>query len=143
MGRERIEMGPEEQDRFLAEERVLHLATVDDDGWPAVVPVWFVWHDRAFWVWNLDRAARTRRLEEGTRVSVVVDGGRDYVELRGVHARVEHRFVADDEVPRDVRREFGRKYFGLDEPIAHADDHTWMRLSPTTVRSWDFRKVMG
>jgi nitroimidazol reductase NimA-like FMN-containing flavoprotein (pyridoxamine 5'-phosphate oxidase superfamily) len=29
---------------FLAEERVLRLATIDDDGWPVVVPLWFVHH---------------------------------------------------------------------------------------------------
>lgn len=143
MGRERLAMTVEELDAFLAEERVLRMATIDEDGWPAVVPVWFVWHGGAIWVWNLDRAARTRRLDAGdTRMSVVVDGGEAYQELRGVHARVDYRFVADDDAPLEVRTNFNRKYFGGDDPVGHLDDHTWMELTPRTVRSWDFRKVM-
>ena len=143
MGREKLEMTRDELDEFLSGERVLRMATIDGDGWPAVVPVWFVWHGGAFWVWNLDRAARTERLEDGdTRMSVVVDGGVEYQELRGVHARVEYRFVEDDDAPLEVRAIFNRKYFGGDDPVGHLDDHTWMKLTPTVVRSWDFRKVM-
>ena len=144
MGRERIRMTTAELERFLGQERVLRLATIDEDGWPAVVPVWFVWHGGAFWVWNLDRAKRTRRLEaHDTRVAVVVDGGTAYQELRGVHARVRHRFVDDDDTPVDVRATYSRKYFDHDEPIGAVDDHTWMALEPVHIESWDFRKVMG
>lgn len=140
----RLRMSDAELDAFLAEERVLRMATVDEAGWPAVVPVWFVWHDRAFWVWNLDRASRTPRLRSGdTRVGVCVDGGEAYAELRGVTARVEHAFVPDDDVPVAVRTELGRKYFELDGPVDNVDDHTWMRLDPVEVQTWDFRKVYG
>jgi nitroimidazol reductase NimA-like FMN-containing flavoprotein (pyridoxamine 5'-phosphate oxidase superfamily) len=55
---------------FLAEARVLRLATIDDDGWPVVVPLWFVHHPDArgeLWSWNLNRARRTSRLEAGGR----------------------------------------------------------------------------
>lgn len=140
----KLKMDDAELDAFLAEERVLRLATVDEAGWPAVVPVWFVWHDGAFWISNLDRASRTARLESGdTRVGVCVDGGVEYAELRGVTARTNHAFLADDEVPIAVREKLGRKYFGLDGPVDHVDDHTWLRLDPVEVQSWDFRKVYG
>lgn len=141
----RLHMTDDERDAFLAEERVLHLATIDEAGWPAVVPVWFVWWGGAVWVWNLDRATRTKRLAEGTtRVGVCVDGGIEYAELRGVTARCDHAFVADDEVPIEVRTLMGAKYFGLqDEPLGHVDDHTWLRLDPHDVQTWDFRKVYG
>lgn len=138
----RLKMTRDELDDFLESERVLRLATVDEGGWPAVVPVWFVWFDGAFWVWNLDRASRTRRLRTGqTRVGVCVDGGTEYAELRGVTARTEHTFVDDDEVPVEVRRRMGAKYFNLDGPVDPVDDHTWLRLDPVELQSWDFRKV--
>lgn len=141
----RLKMTREELDDFLGTERVLRLATIDEGGWPAVVPVWFVWHDGAFWVWNLDRASRTARLRAGeTRVGVCVDGGLEYTELRGVTARAEHTFVEDDdEVPLEVRTRMGTKYFGLDGPVEAVDDHTWLRLDPLELQSWDFRKVFG
>lgn len=134
-------MSEDELDHFLREERVLRLATLDDDGWPAVVPVWFLWHDGAFWVWNLNRARRTRRLEAGTRCAFTVDAGREYVELRGVSGRLEYAFVAEPDVPEEVRVGFSRKYLHTDHPVEPADHHTWMRFAPTSLASWDFRKL--
>jgi nitroimidazol reductase NimA-like FMN-containing flavoprotein (pyridoxamine 5'-phosphate oxidase superfamily) len=135
-----LSMTTSELDTFLEEERVLRLATVDEDGWPAVVPVWFVWHEGAFWVWNLTRAKRTRRLREGTRSAFVVDGGEQYAELRGASGRLATTFVADEEVPMAVRVRFSQRYFGTDHPVEPADHHQWLRLAPLTLASWDFRK---
>lgn len=137
-------MTPEELDAFLREERVMRLATVDEDGWPAVVPVWFVWDGTAFWVYNLDRAKRTPRLRAGTRVAFVVDAGVEYVELRGVAGRLDYEFIDDeDAVPDEVRQAFGDKYLG-GYPMPRQDDHTWLRLTPRgPLRSWDFRKMQG
>jgi len=139
----RLSMTTTEQDAFLAEERVLRLATLDDDGWPVVVPVWFVWHEGAFWIWNLTRAKRTARLAAGTRAAFVVDGGEQYVELRGVSGRLDYAFVPDDEVPLEVRRGFSLKYFDTDHPLEPADHHRWLRMVPTGTASWDFRKQYG
>lgn len=136
-----LTMNPDELEVFLDEERVLRLATLDDQGWPAVAPVWFVWHDGAFWVWNLEKAKRTSRLRTGTRCAFTVDGGREYVELRGASGRLTYRFVPDDEVPEAVRRGFSRRYLGTDEPLPPADHHAWIRLEPTTLATWDFRKL--
>jgi nitroimidazol reductase NimA-like FMN-containing flavoprotein (pyridoxamine 5'-phosphate oxidase superfamily) len=135
-----LSMSPDELEAFLAEERVLRLATLDEDGWPAVVPVWFVWHDGAFWVWNLNRAKRTARLEAGTRCAFVVDGGSAYAELRGASGRLTAAAVADDRVPLAVRRRFSQRYLGSDHPLEPADHHTWFRFTPETVNTWDFRK---
>ena len=139
----RLSMTAAERDTFLSEERVLRLATIDEDGWPVVVPVWFVWHDGAFWVWNLTRAKRTSRLEAGTRAAFVVDGGEQYVELRGISGRLEYAFVPDDQVPLEVRRGFSVKYFSTDHPLEPADHHRWLRLHPAGIASWDFRKQYG
>jgi nitroimidazol reductase NimA-like FMN-containing flavoprotein (pyridoxamine 5'-phosphate oxidase superfamily) len=139
----KLTMTAEELDGFLADERVLRLATLDDDGWPAVVPVWFVWHDRAFWVWNLTRAKRTARLHAGTRAAFVVDGGEEYVELRGTSGRLEYAFVTEEDVPHEVRVGFSRKYLHTDHPVEPADHHQWLRLVPTSLASWDFRKRYG
>ncbi len=136
-----LTMNPEELKVFLEEERVLRLATLDDQGWPAVAPVWFVWHDGAFWVWNLEKAKRTSRLRSGTRCAFTVDGGQEYVELRGASGRLDYRFVPDDEVPDAVLRGFSRRYRGTDEPLPPADHHAWIRFEPTTLATWDFRKL--
>jgi nitroimidazol reductase NimA-like FMN-containing flavoprotein (pyridoxamine 5'-phosphate oxidase superfamily) len=136
-----LTMDRDELDAFLGEERVLRLATIDGDGWPAVAPVWFVWDGEAFWVWNLERAKRTSRLRAGTRCAFTVDGGAEYAELRGASGRLTYHFVADDEVPVEVRRAFSTKYLDTEEPLPPADHHAWIRFEPMTYATWDFRKL--
>jgi hypothetical protein len=134
-------MTRDELDVFFDQERTLRLATVDDDGWPTVAPVWFVWFDGEFWVRNLDRARRTARLEAGGKTSVSLDAGDAYLELRGIAARVHQHFLRDDQVPVAVRIKFSQRYAGTDEPVPAVADHTWLRLAPKKIRSWDFRKI--
>jgi hypothetical protein len=139
-----LTMPPEVRAEFLGAERVLRLATLDDDGWPVVVPLWFVHHRDVrgeLWIWNLDRARRTARLVAGGRCAITVDAGHDYVELRGLSARAIPSRIDDPDVPLPVRAAYARKYFGSDEPLAPADHHTWFALRLSRERSWDFRRL--
>jgi hypothetical protein len=139
-----LTLEPAARAAFLADARVLRLATVDADGWPAVVPLWFVHHPDPrgeLWVWNLDRARRTARLAAGARCAVSLDAGHGYAELHGLSARARPTAIAPDDVPLVVRRAYAQKYFGSDEPLAHADHHTWFALALTLERSWDFRRL--
>jgi hypothetical protein len=129
---------------FLTEQRVLRLATVDDEAWPVVVPLWFAHHEGErgeLWIWNLNRARRTRRLEAGGRCAVTIDAGHSYDELHGLSARAVPTRVDDDAVPLAVRATYARKYFGSDEPLAPAHHHTWFALALSAERSWDFRRL--
>jgi hypothetical protein len=143
-----LTMDPEVRAAFLAEERVLRLGTLDDDGWPVVVPLWFVHHPDPrpdprgeLWIWNLNRARRTARLEAGERCGITIDGGHDYAELRGLSARARPVRVDDTDVPIEVRLIFARKYYGGDEPHPNAHHHTWFALALSAERSWDFRRM--
>lgn len=81
------------------------------------------------------------------RVSVLVDGGHDFVDLQGVE--VIGRAEVVGEVPRtgepkDVlvgpERVFGDKYAG--GTFAYDGGHAWLRVVPERVVSWDFRKMI-
>lgn len=116
------------------------MATVSPDGWPHVIPMWFVWRDGVLWVNSLIRSRRTRDVEHGSAASVCVDAGIEYGDLRGVvlYGRFEN---GDDDPELDpIRAEFGRKYWhGIDVPSLRS--HRWLRLKPERVVSWDFRKI--
>ncbi|MGA1078102.1 MAG: pyridoxamine 5'-phosphate oxidase family protein [Nitriliruptoraceae bacterium] len=146
MPRPDVTMGAAVRAAFLADERTLRLAVVGADGWPDVVPLWFVHHPDPrgdLWIWNLTRARRTPDLEAGARCGVAVDGGEAYGELRGLTARATPTRVPDDDVPLEVRRAYSRKYFAHDEPLPPAHHHAWFALALSDERSWDFRRLGG
>ena len=49
------------------------LATIDKDGFPHVVPIWFVWDGNAFYMSSLPDRAHVRRLTRDPRASICVD----------------------------------------------------------------------
>lgn len=137
--RAQLRLTDEELDEILRNERTVHIATASADGWPHVVPLWFVWRDGAMWINNLRRSKRSRDIREGSPVAVCVDTGVAYQELRGavLYGRFE---TADDELLEPVKTEFARKYWGV-ETIPDLKSHQWLRLKPERIASWDFRKI--
>ena len=130
-------MTPDEQEAFLREQRTARIGTISPNGEPHVVPMWFVWHDGAIYMNTLKIARRTRDLDNGSRVSVCIDGGYEYGELCGV--TMYGSFVdVDDSAP--IRKMFGDKYWnGLDIP--EVKSHKWIVMKPDKVVSWDFKKI--
>lgn len=140
-----IAMTPAEVDGFLGEERVCRVASVGADG-PHVVPMWFVWDGKALWLNSTFRSQRWRDVERDPRVSVVVDVGVEFNELRGVE--LSGSAVVASEVPRtdepradlaEVERRYAEKYSGAADFVPDGR-HAWLRLTPARLVSWDFRK---
>ena len=93
-----IAMSAEERDEFLASERTCRLATVGGDGAPHVTPLWYVWDGASLWITSLVRSQRWTDVQRDNRVSVVIDAGDEFLDLRGV----EMNGIADPvgEAPR-------------------------------------------
>jgi hypothetical protein len=142
----RIAMTPDELDSFLAGERTCRVATIGPDG-PHATPLWFGWHGGYLWLYSIVRSQRWADLQRDPRIGVTVDAGVDYFELRGVEITGTVEVVG--EVPRigepnhelaDLERLFARKYMGGEEMV-YDQRHAWLRVKPTKIVSWDFRKL--
>lgn len=141
-----IAMTAAERDAFLDWTRTCRVATVGKDGAPHVSPLWFAWHDGALWLFSITRSKRWADLARDPRVSVVVDTGEDYADLRGVE--LSGRAETVGEVPRGaepdprlaaVEQIFADKYMG---GTFYPDGrHAWLRISVDKIASWDFRKL--
>src|ERR1700730_9756173 len=115
----RIAMSPAERDVFLADERTCRAATVNADGSPHSSPLWFVGYGNALWLNSVVNSQRWTNLRRDPRISVIVDGGRGFGELRGVEllgkVEVVGEFPRTGEPNPDLdepERLFGSKYAG-------------------------------
>lgn len=143
----RIMMTPHEADAFLAEQRTCRVATVSKDGRPHVGALWFVWDGEALWLYSIVRSQRWTDLLRDPRVSVVIDDGVEYGELRGIELSGTVEFIGEaprtgEPVPElaTPERLFAAKNFGLDS-MPHDGRHAWLRLTPERMASWDFSKI--
>jgi PPOX class probable F420-dependent enzyme len=144
----KIAMTPQEVDAYLATERTCRVATVGADGAPHVTPLWFAWDGTSLWLTSLVKSQRWTDLQRNTRISVMVDSGDGYMELRGVELRGVAVAVGD--IPRtgqacpeldQPERIYAEKYAG--GRVQHDGRHAWLRLTPEKLVSWDFRKITG
>jgi hypothetical protein len=142
----RIAMSAEERDAFLREERTCRVATVKGNGAPHLSALWFAWDGEALWLTSIVKSQRWTDIEREPRVSILVDAGHDFGELRGVEISGTAQRVG--EVPRVgepndelvvPERLFGDKYAG--GSFGHDGRHAWLRVVPEKIVSWDFRKM--
>jgi Pyridoxamine 5'-phosphate oxidase len=140
----KIAMTTDELDAYLRGERTCTVATIGLQG-PHASALWFVWDGTSMWLYSITRSQRWTNLERDPRVSVLVEAGEGYMELRGAELLGSVEQVG--EVPRT-----GEPCDELTEPerlwdekygIAHDGRHAWLRLTPRKIVTWDFRKLGG
>jgi hypothetical protein len=141
----RIAMTDSERSAFLREQHTCRVATVGKDGAPHVVPLWFAWDGASLWLNSIVRSQRWTDLMRDPRVSIVVDAGELYGELRGVEligrmvpvGEAPRRMENGDPATEEPERLFAEKYGGFGPDGRHA----WLRLEAEKIVSWDFRKL--
>jgi nitroimidazol reductase NimA-like FMN-containing flavoprotein (pyridoxamine 5'-phosphate oxidase superfamily) len=103
---------PDEVVAFLEEPgHLVRLATVDADGAPRVVPIWFVFEDNRIWMTPRERSAWWPDVQHDARVALVID--EEAAPYRKVVARgsveIVHR-PGDDDEWRDRYRRIATRY---------------------------------
>src|SRR5579859_2322418 len=82
-----ITMNEEEIQAFLQEERTLQVATIDHDGYPHLVAMWYVLLDGQVAFWTYARSQKAVNLRRDPRLTCLVETGERYDELRGVQIK--------------------------------------------------------
>ena len=142
MGGLDLSLSEEEMDVFLRSKRTARVATSGQNGYPHVVPLWFIWHEGALFLNSTLGNPTVDNMLRSGRASAVIDDGDEYEVLRGVtlSGRVEHA-EDDPRLPR-VEQEWSEKYLGGGEvPYGRWHNRVWLRLVSERVASWDFRKI--
>ena len=130
---------------FCEHEELLRLAYLDRQGFPRVVPVWFVIIDGAYYVGTSATSAKWRAMQRDARIGWVIDGGPrsgyNGASLRG-HAEEVH----DTAMRARVYEALGGKYFGTLEQakfieiFGRVDDPEtiYLRLIPEDGLTWEY-----
>src|SRR2546428_1133632 len=93
--RDQIRMNDEEIRAFLEEQRTLQVATIDHDGWPHLVAMWYVLINDEVVFWTYARSQKAVNLQRDPRLTCLVEAGERYEELRGV--QIKRRAVINND----------------------------------------------
>jgi PPOX class probable F420-dependent enzyme len=150
--RDQIRLTDAELAAFLDEQRTLILATVGQDGWPHLMPLWFTVRDGEPWAWTYARSQKVRNLERDPRATWQVEAGTSYEQLRGVMVKARVELVRDVATVEAFGVELFERYTGLDplpDPVAgmvraQAPKRVALRMVPAGPPvTWDHAKLGG
>ncbi len=152
--RGQIQLSDEEVRKFLDQSRTLILCSNGKDGVPHPMPMWFVPDDDGTLLMTTFRKSqKVKNLIRDPRVSLLVESGEHYADLKGVvlYGRVE--IDPDTEHVLDVLERVGPRYGtgggGGDRQAVRgmlrgqAQKRVVLRLRPERVVSWDHAKLGG
>jgi len=149
--RDQIQLSDEEVSDFLAAERTVICATNGRDGWPHLMPLWFVVRAGELWAWTFAKSQKIKNLERDPRATLQVESGEQYQELRGVMLECEAVLHRETEDVLALGLEIFAKYTGMDElPDAvremvakQAPKRVAMQFVEKRRRTWDHSKLGG
>ena len=149
--RDAIRMTHEEALAFLLEQPTVIVATNGHDGFPHLMPLWYVVRDGSLWAWTYAKSQKTKNLERDPRATLQVETGETYDQLRGLMLRTEAVLHRDEDTVLGFVAELAARYAppgadpaALREGFAkQAPKRAAIEFRETSRVSWDHRKLGG
>ncbi|MEX0783236.1 MAG: PPOX class F420-dependent oxidoreductase [Dehalococcoidia bacterium] len=133
------EMTAAQRDAFLRETRIAKLATLNADGSPTIVPVWFEWDGKTAAIFTSPASPKIRRIERDPRVALSVEEG---VGVREAWVTVEGTAAIERSGGYELAERLAQRYY--EEPRRSQaladwgrirDNFVVIRITPTRIRS--------
>ncbi len=149
--RDAIKMTDEEALAFLEEQGTVICATNGHDGFPHLMPLWYVVRDGTLWAWTYAKAQKVRNLERDPRATLQVEAGETYDQLRGLMLRTEAVLHRDDETKAGFVAELSARYAppGVDPEAvregfaSQIPKRVAIEFTERSRVTWDHRKLGG
>ncbi|MET0183792.1 MAG: pyridoxamine 5'-phosphate oxidase family protein [Caulobacterales bacterium] len=146
--RDAVKMSDEEILKLYDECKSLNVATIGKDGYPHQTVLWYAPHEGTLLFETYGKSQKVLNLQRDPRISVQVEAGEEYNELRGVSIRGKAEIVSEEprlselmlvcvkrnhpDVPEsqqvELAKGMARKRFVV---VVH----------PERTMSWDHRKI--
>jgi PPOX class probable F420-dependent enzyme len=126
--------------QLLGARDVVLLATVQPDGAPLAMPMWFLHDPATLTMISVAGTQKVKNLRRDPRVCVVAEGGSGGGDVRGVAVHGRAEFLVDGPERRALAERFLEKYHPYLErrwgARAMPADRVMFRIVPSRVRSW-------
>jgi PPOX class probable F420-dependent enzyme len=147
--RDAIKMSDEEIRTFLAAGRDLQVASINADGTPHLVTMWYAMRDGEIAFWTYAKSQKVVNLRRDPRLSVLVATGEVYDQLKGVSIIGRAEIVDDPEAVLGYGEAVYERYWGpLNDTVmegvrAMSSKRVVILVKPEKILSWDHSKLGG
>ena len=145
--RAQITMTDEEVAAFIEQHRTATMATVGPSGQPHLVAMWYAVIDGVIWFETKGRAQKVVNLRRNDRITVSIEDGQTYDQLRGVSIEGRGVIVEDPDeiwaVGVSVFERYTGPYTEEMKPFVEVmlNKRVAVRVDVERIRTWDHRKL--
>lgn len=130
------------QDSFLKTQKILRLATIDNTGRPHIVPVWYLYSQKKFYVGTNTRTEKAKNLKKNKRVSFCVDIGIHSPEIYGIMGKGNAKLILEKNKVSSLAKKILKRYFKtLENKSAKElldDTDCIIEITPKKLAIWSF-----
>jgi PPOX class probable F420-dependent enzyme len=147
--RDAIKMSDDEISAFLEAGRDLQVASINVDGTPHLVTMWYAMQDGEVAFWTYGKSQKIINLRRDPRLTVLVATGEVYEQLKGVSIQGQAEIVDDpDDVLRYGEAVYERYWGPLNDTVlegvrAMGAKRVVIVVKPDKILSWDHSKLGG
>ena len=148
--RDQIRMNDDELWKFIDEQKSVQVATINKNGTPHVMPLWFAVDDGTIILETFTKSQKIKNLERDPRITVLFEDGKVYEKLRGASIQATVELVKDEERVHQLHMKvLLRNTPELGEDVlekasrAMAAKKTAILIRPEKIVSWDHGKLGG
>jgi PPOX class probable F420-dependent enzyme len=145
--RAKIVMTDDEIAEFIEHSRTATMATLQADGRPHLVAMWYAVVDGEIWFETKAKSQKAVNVRRNPTITVMIEDGHTYDTLRGVSIDGKAEIVEDPETILRVGISVWERYTGpyTDDMRPFIDqmmnNRICVRVVPERMRSWDHRKL--
>lgn len=145
-----ISFTPDEEKRFLREAKTIILCSIDKDGYPHAVAMWFdVDPDGGVLMTTYGKSQKVLNLRRNPKVTLLAESGATYDQLKGVMIRGHAEVIEDVDrcaalLLRIHLKMGGESIPGLEDALRdRARKRVLVRIVPERSSTWDHSKLGG
>lgn len=145
--RSEIKMSDDEIDAFLKEQKTATMATMHPDGSIHAVAMWYGFLDGQVTFETKAKSQKVQNLKRDPRLTVLVEAGETYDQLRGVEMVGKARIIDDPESIWKLGISVWERYYGPYDESRHdalaamLSKRVLVSIDVDKLVSWDHRKL--
>ncbi|VVC05714.1 Pyridoxamine 5'-phosphate oxidase [uncultured archaeon] len=127
---------------FIKSQKILRLSTIDSQGNPHIIPVWFDYINGKFYIGTNTRTVKARNIKKNPKVSFCIDVGIKSPNIFGIMGIGRARLILEDKHVQLLAKKILRRYFkslknkSARQLLSYTD--CIIEIIPKKLTSWKF-----
>lgn len=129
------------KEKFLREQKVLHLATIDAKGNPHLVPVWYRYVEKKIYIGTNTKTAKAKNIQKNKNVCFCVDAG-VWSPIYGIMGAGKAKLITQENQVKKIAGKILLRYFKTlkDRSAKELLDMTdcVIEITPNKITGWHY-----